>query len=52
MNYFLECCTNLSAPPRFAPLATNLPGQAGTTTFTDTDAIGAGPFFYSIGVGG
>jgi hypothetical protein len=51
VNYFLECCTNLSAPPRFAPLATNLPGQAGTTTFTDTNAIGAGPFFYRIGVG-
>lgn len=50
-DYFLECSTNLATPPRFAPLATNLPGQPGTATFTDTNAAGAGLFFYRVGVG-
>jgi hypothetical protein len=31
-------------------LATNLPGQPGSTTYTDTNAAGAGPFFYRVGV--
>jgi hypothetical protein len=50
VNYFLECSTNLSANPCFTPLATNLPGQSGTTTYTDTNAVGPGPFFYRVGV--
>jgi len=51
VNYFLECSTNLSATPCFTGVATNLPGQPGTTTYTDTNAVGAGPFFYRVGVG-
>jgi hypothetical protein len=51
VNYFLERSTNLSATPRFTPLATNLPGLPGTTAYTDTNAAGAGPFFYRVGVG-
>ena len=51
VRYLLECSTNLSAIPRFTPLATSLPGQPGTTTYIDTNAIGAGPFFYRVGVG-
>jgi len=47
----VECSTNLAATPRFTPLATNLPGQPGTTTFTDTNGVGPGPFFYRVGVG-
>ena len=51
VSYSLECSTNLSATPRFTPLATNLPGNPGTTTYTDTNAVRAGPFFYRLGVG-
>jgi hypothetical protein len=51
MNYFLLRSTNLAASPVFVPLATDVFGQAGTTSFTDTSAAGAGPFFYRVGVG-
>jgi hypothetical protein len=51
VSYVLECSTNLAATPRFTPLATNLPDQPGTTTYTDTNAVGAGAFFYRVGVG-
>jgi len=37
----LEWGTNLSATPPFFPLATNLPGQPGTTRFTITNGVGA-----------
>jgi hypothetical protein len=50
LNYFLERAANLGAQPPFFPLATNIIGQPGTTTFTDTNAGGAGPFFYRVGV--
>jgi hypothetical protein len=51
VSYFLERSTNLSAKPPFTPLATSLPGQPGTTSFTDTNTVGVGPFFYRVGVG-
>jgi hypothetical protein len=49
-NYFLERSTNLGALPDCLPLATNIVGQPSKTRFTDTNAIGAGPFFYRVGV--
>jgi PKD repeat protein len=51
VNYFLERSTNLTATSTFTPLATGIPGQQGTTTYTDTNAVGPGSFFYRVGVG-
>ena len=51
VNYFLERSTNLSASPPFTLLAPNLPGQPGTTTYTDTNAASLAPLFYRVGVG-
>jgi hypothetical protein len=48
VNYFLQRSTNLAAP--FTLLATNILGHVGTTSFGDTNAAGAGPFFYRVGV--
>jgi hypothetical protein len=49
VNYFLKRSADLASPFQF--VATNIVGQAGATTFTDTNAAGAGPFFYRVGVG-
>jgi len=48
--YFLECSTNLGANPAFSPLATGIPGQAGTTTYTDTNGPTSSPCFYRVGI--
>jgi hypothetical protein len=48
VNYLLERSANLASP--FTLLATNIVGQAGTTSYADTNATGAGPFFYRVGV--
>ena len=50
VSYFLERATSLSASPAFIPVVKYLSGQPGTTTYTDTNAIGAGPSFYRVGV--
>src|SRR5262249_11232207 len=39
VNYFLERSRRLT-PPVFSALATNIPGQQETTSFTDTNATG------------
>ncbi len=38
------------ATDSFGISATGLVGQSGTTAFTDTNAVGAGTFFYRVGV--
>jgi hypothetical protein len=48
VKYFLQRSPNLASP--FGLVATNILGQAGTTTYTDTNAVGPGPFFYRVGV--
>ena len=49
-TYFLERSTNLLAQPAFETVATDIAGQPDTTSYTDTGAVGAGPFFYRVGV--
>jgi len=51
VSYFLERSTNLSAIPPFTLLAPNLPGQSGTTSYTDTNAASLAPLFYRVGIG-
>jgi hypothetical protein len=48
VNYLVERSGNLRSP--FALMATNILGQAGTTSYADTNATGAGPYFYRVGV--
>jgi predicted outer membrane repeat protein len=47
-TYSLQRTTNLLTG--FGPLQNNLPGQDGTTSYTDSSAVGDGPFFYRVGV--
>jgi hypothetical protein len=51
VSYFLESSSS-SAPLAFAPLATNIPGQPGTTSFTDTNIVSSEARFYRVGVSG
>lgn len=48
--YWLERATNLSSTSPFQTIATNRSGGASATTFTDTSATNAGPYFYRVGV--
>ncbi len=47
VNYFLERSGDLGSP--FTLLGTNILGQAGATSYADTNAARAGPFFYRVG---
>jgi hypothetical protein len=49
-SYVLESSTSLSSPMVFNPVATNVPGRAGTTSVTYTNASGPGLLFYRVGV--
>jgi hypothetical protein len=49
-NYWLERATNLSLAAPFQTVATNIPGAAGSTTYTDSTATDGGPYFYRVRV--
>jgi hypothetical protein len=51
-TYFLERSASLTAQPAFQTLVTNLVGRAIVTFYSDTSALGPGPFFYRVGVYG
>ena len=48
-TYYVQRSVALS-PAAFATIQDNIAGQAGLTSFTDTNAVGLGPFFYRVGV--
>ncbi len=50
VNYFIEQSAGVPAPWVLVPFATGIPGQSGTTSFTDTNADLTGPLFYRVGV--
>lgn len=46
--YSLERATNLAHSPAFSVLQSNIVGQAGVTTFLDTNTVKPGNFFYRV----
>ncbi|MEI8291412.1 MAG: choice-of-anchor Q domain-containing protein [Verrucomicrobiota bacterium] len=50
VTYYLQRGTNLAAQPPFTSLVSNLTGQAVSTSYTDSTATNATPYFYRIGV--
>jgi hypothetical protein len=49
-SYFLQRAGDLGVQPAFQTLSSNILGQAGTTSYPDTNSLGNGPFVYRVGV--
>ncbi len=50
VTYYLQRATNLAAQPPFTTYVSNLTGLAVSTSYTDTTATNATPYFYRVGV--
>jgi hypothetical protein len=46
--YLLERASSVGAQPSFSPFADNIVGQAGTTSYLDTNILGSSTFFYRV----
>lgn len=49
-TYFLQRSGDLGLQPSFSIIQSNISGRKGTKTYTDTNAVGYGPYFYRVGV--
>jgi hypothetical protein len=50
INYNLLRATSIPAPSGFLTIQSNIVGQAGTTSYTDTTTTNGGPYFYEVAV--
>ena len=50
-SYTLERSSNLGVAPAFSAVQSGLADPGGILTYTDTNAVGPGPFFYRVRVG-
>jgi hypothetical protein len=49
-TYFLQRSGDLGAQAPFSTIQNNIAGRKGVKTYTDTNAVGTGPYFYRVGI--
>ena len=50
VRYYIQRAVDLSAYPAFTTIETNIAGQQGFTTYSDTNEIISSALFYRVGV--